>query len=557
MTPSRTRRLRSLLLVVLPSIAVGCIRARRPAAPPVIASRSDSAVIAPTKGVARDTASVAERAAADSVARAVAADTMAARATDPASRSDSAAKKVPRKAEPPARRQCVLDFNESPDTNRLRGQRLPDSTQLTFIGGGFAAHCQGEKNRIRADSAELYESSGITNLFGNVLYEEPGRIRVEAQRAVYFTKEERLFADGNVVATQVASGSTFRGSSIEYLRPLPGSRPSSRLIAPNRPTVQLLERDSTGKPGPPVTVSANTMVDEGDSLLLAWGEVQINRTTLLGESDSASFDKHTERARLIRTARIINRDKDEPFRLFGDTIDIYSKEQKVERVVARHNANSSSNDVVMQSEEIDLRFTAQKLDRAFAFGKGRAKATTSAQLLEADSIAVRMPDQRVRHVVAVGRAVATGTPDTLKIKSDDRDVLRGDTVKAWFDSTATPGDTSQRTKISEIHALGHASSLFQIASKDGPRAPASLNYVRGVTIVVVFDSGQVRFVTVDSSASGLYQEPAPDSLSDSTKRRPASPTPPKVPPPAPHAPRQPTGNEFAAQNSVSSLRRRS
>ncbi|MEQ1691549.1 MAG: hypothetical protein ABMA00_09705, partial [Gemmatimonas sp.] len=281
----------------------------------------------------------------------------------------------------------------------------------------------------------------------------------------------------------------------------------------------------------------------------------INRTTLLGESDSASFDKLTERARLIRTARIVNRDKDEPFRLFGDTIDLYSVERKVERVVARHNANSSSNDVVMQAEIIDLRFSDQKLDRAFAFGKGRAKATTSAQLLVADSIAVRMPDQRVRQVFAVGGAVATGTPDTLKIKSDDRDVLRGDTVKAWFDSSAAPGDTSQKAAITEIHALGNASSLFQIASKLGPTSPASINYVRGATIHVVFDSGLVRFVTVDSAASGLYQEPAPDSLSDSTKGKPVTPPPPKVPP-TPDAPRQETTVNYPALSRFSDPRRR-
>ena len=468
---------------------------------------------------------------------------------------DSEAKKRPRTSPPPAKKQCVLDFNDSPDTNRLRSQRLPDSSRLTFIGGGIIAHCQGEKNRIRADSAELYEASGISNLFGNVVYEEPGRMRVSSQRAVYFTKEERLFAEGNVVATQLVSGSTFRGPSIEYLRPLPGSRPSSRLIAPNRPTALLLEKDSSGKPGPPVTVSANTMVDEGDSLLFAWGDVQITRTTLLGQSDSASFDKLTERARLIRIARIVNADSTQAFRLSGDTIDLYSKERRIERVVAHHKANSSSNDVVMQAEEIDLRFTDQKLDRAFAFGAGRAKATTSAQLLVADSIAVRMPAQRVRQVMAFGRAVATGTPDTLKIKSDDRDVLRGDTVKAWFDSSETPADSSRRAKISEIHALGNASSFFQIASKDGPQAPASLNYVRGTTILVVFDSGQVRFVTVDSAASGLYQEPVPDSLSDSTKGRTVKPLRPKVPP-TPDGPRRPPGFQFPAPAFASDIRRR-
>ena len=398
---------RRLLLVAVPALLAGCFGGRRQGPPAAVPAPGDSAataqkadsvrdsvrkVTADSLKTALDTAAVAARA--DSAARAAKAG------RDSTTRKDSSAAKAPRKAAPTSR-PCVLDFNESPPETRLRYQRLPDSTALTFIGGGFVAHCQGENSRIRADSAEQFEASGIVNLFGNVSYEDPGKMRLEAQHATYFTREERVFADGNVVATQLASGSTFRGSSIEYLRPLPGSRPYSKLIAPNRPTLQMIEKDSTGKPGPPVNVTANTMVDDADSLLFAWGDVQITRTTLIGESDSASFDKVTERARLIRSARIVNRDDKQPFRMTGDTIDLYSKDRKLERVVALHNGNASSNDVVMQAERIDLRFIGQQLDRAYAFGSGRAKATTASQLLVADSIAVRMPDQRVRTVMAV------------------------------------------------------------------------------------------------------------------------------------------------------------
>jgi lipopolysaccharide export system protein LptA len=496
-----------------------------------IARPTDVDAAAMQKRVADSVAS----ASVDSTRRADASDSTGKKPTDSTAAKPVVPPKVAKKA--PTTKQCVLDFSESPPETRLRYQRLPDSTGLTFIGGGFVGHCQGENNRIRADSAEQYQSSGTLNLFGNVVYEEPDKLRFQAQHATYFTKEERIFADGNVVATQLKSGSTFRGSSIEYLRPLAGVRIASRLIAPNRPTVSIIERDSTGAPGSPITLTANTMVDEADSILFAFGEVQINRTTLQGEADSASFDKVAERSRLIRTARIINRDPQEPFRLFGDTIDVFSKDQALEKVVALHRGNASNNDVVMLAERIELRFNEQKLDRAYASGKGRAKATTSSQTLVADSIFVRMPLQRVRSVRAIGAAVATGNPDTLKIKSEDRDVLRGDTVTAWFDSTLAPEDTTQRARITEIHARGSASSLFQIASKQGPTAPPGLNYVRGRSIFVAFDSGQVRDVTVDSAASGLYLEPDSTSLSDSTKTR----TPVRRPPPA--LPQQQTPND--------------
>jgi hypothetical protein len=546
----RTRGFRFVLLGAALALA-GCFGGRGRSGVAPVRSPADSVGARPPAPDSTKTPRDSAKAAADSATKARGADSAAVTRRDSAA-ADSTAPKVPRKTAP-ATKQCVLDFTGSPPETRLRYQRLPDSTSLTFIGGGFVGHCQGEQNEIRADSAEQYQASGIMNLFGNVSYEEPGKMRIQSQRATYFTREERLFADGNVIATQLESGSTFRGSSIEYLRAIPGSRPFSKLIAPNRPTVQLVEKDSTGKPGPPITITANTMVDEGDTKLFAWGEVQINRTTLQGESDSASFDKVTELARLIRTARIINRDQAEPFRLFGDTIDLYSKDQQLTRVVALHNGNASNADVVMQAEQIDLRFTTQKLERAMAFGKGRAKATTASQTLLADSIDVRMPEQRVREVRAVGMAEATGAPDTLKIKSEDRDVLRGDTVIAWFDSTSAPGDTTQRARIQAIRAAGNASSLFQIASKQGPTAPAALNYVRGQVIRLAFDSGQVRDVTVDSAASGLYLEPVVDSLSDSTAKRPA----PAPRPPVPPAPTAPDRSPIHLSVLVSDHRRRS
>lgn len=541
-------------LVLLSVFVSGCIGVRRGTKPvPMVtdtttvihAGGDTSAHVVKTDSIA-DSLKVGKSDSADSIRVAVADSTM---------KAGTPSKKPPAKPAPKTTKQCLLDFGESPPETRLRYIRLPDSTALTFIGGGFVGYCQGEKNRIRADSAEHYEASGVLNLFGNVVYEEPGKMRVQSNVARYFTGDDRLFAEGNVVATQLASGSVFRGPSIEYLRAIPTSRPISKLIAIQRPMLELIDKDSAGNPGVPITVSANTMVDEGDSLLFAWGQVQINREALVGASDSASFDKVAEKARLIRTASVINRDPDEPFRLFGDTIDMYTTERKLDRVVALHKGNATSNDVVMTAENIDLRFVEQELERAFAFGKGRATANTSSQQLEADSITIRLSEQRVRQVRAIGAAVATGMTDTLKLRTTDRDILKGDTVTAWFDSTLTPGDTTKKAAIQEIHALGHASSFFQIASEKGPTAPPGMNYVRGGTIRIHFDSGQVRDVTVDSMATGLYLEPVPDSLSDSTKTNTRPPTGTTRPPPSDNLPQVPTPSHSALAVSPDHRRR--
>jgi hypothetical protein len=527
---------RALLLVTVAIMVTvaGCRGVRRPGpSAPAKPPAADSA-----KRLGADSAA---KAAADSVAKApvVGAPKSDSAKVDsaarPTTKADTAKKRTPPKKQPPASRPCVLDMTESPPETRLLYSRLNESMANTFIGGGFVGRCQGENNRLRADSAEQFQAAGIVNLYGNVVYEEPNKMQITATHATYFTREGRLYADGNVVATQLATGSTFLGPSIEYFRSTP-ERPTSRLVAPSRSTATLIEKDSTGKRSAPTTVQANRFEDAGDSLLMAWGDVQIDREKINARSDSAAFDKITEKSRLVRGARIVNRDSAQRFTLVGDTIDMYSKARKLDRVVARHKSVATRSDLVLTAEIIDVRLKDQELEEAFAFGAGRAKATTPQQDVMADSMRIRLADKQVREVRAVGDAMALGSPDSVKIVTKDKDVLRGDSIFAFFDSTATDtakalastpnptvnSDSNTGPKVKEIRALGNASSLFHIASAKGRQTPPSINYMRGVRIFVSFDTGAVRDVRVDSAASGVFLEPAPDSLADTLPARPAN-----------------------------------
>jgi hypothetical protein len=551
---TRQRALTLLVAVTVLSIVAGCRGARRaPAGPSTVAPVADAVPAKRTRADSVRTDSLrTDSLRTDSLRRdSVRASLRADSATrvkpavkDSAAARDSvmrvAAKKPPKKAvAAPASRNCILDFADSPPETRMLYSQMPDSTANTFIGGGFIGRCQGENNRISADSAEQFESAGIVNMYGNVVYEEPGKIRFTAAHATYFTREGRLFADGGVVATQVATGSTFRGSNIEYYRVMPG-RPTPRLVAPNRPTAQIVEKDSAGTPRPPVTITADRFEDIGDTLILGWGDVIIQREQIIGRSDSSAFNKTTQQARLVRAARIRSTDTTQAFTLNGDTIDLFTTKQQLDRVLASHSATATNKELVITAERIDLRLKEQRIDEAYAFGKGRAKARTPQQNVEADSMRIVIVDQRAREVRAIGSAVALGVVDTAKIKSADRDMLRGDSLFAYFDTLAATADTARQSRIKEIRAYGNASSLFQIPSSKGPTAPPALNYVRGQRIFVQFDTGSVRDVRVDSSASGVYLEPAPDSLADSTAKgskppatRPA--TPPVKPPAKPPA----------------------
>ncbi|MBV9881179.1 MAG: hypothetical protein JO180_11820, partial [Gemmatirosa sp.] len=266
------------------------------------------------------------------------------------------------------------------------------------------------------------------------------------------------------------------------------------------------------------TIIANTILDEGDSLVYASGQVQILRTDVTANSDSATFDQGTEIAHLVRSAQIRGQ-RGRPFTLSGNLIDLFSRQRDLTRVLSRGAARVVSEELDLKSDTVDLRLRDSRVDRAYAWGPSRATATSPERDVVADSIEAVLPGQRIRELHAVRRAVARSVPDSTRIVSKERDVLAGDTIVARFDTLAAAQDTTKNPPVRQIVAAGHASSLFQIASSEGRTAPPGINYVRGRLITVAFDSGQVQTVTVTDSASGVYLEPSTDSTGDSTNAR--------------------------------------
>src|SRR5690606_35960609 len=132
--------------------------------------------------------------------------------------------------------------------------RLPSGARETYAGGGVRYSCRGQGVMLEADSTRFNEDSRILHLVGNVRYREP-RASLDANRMTYYLDEEWLIAEGRVQAS-LPTGSTMNGPYVEYYRAVPRVRPVSRTIATNRPTLTLVQRDSTGAVQPPVTVVA-------------------------------------------------------------------------------------------------------------------------------------------------------------------------------------------------------------------------------------------------------------------------------------------------------------
>jgi hypothetical protein len=416
---------------------------------------------------------------------------------------------------------CRLIF-ENTDSTRFVSVKLPSGKYNTFIGNGVIAHCPVQNLTLISDSAESYEEQGVLYAIGHVHYIEP-RAKMDADRAWYYQADARLIGDGNVVV-HTPSGSVMRGPHADYLRAEAGIRTQSQMTATGRPHMDLVQHDSLGRPEPPVGVDANTIVSVNDSLVFATGRVDIDRVDLDAHGDSAYMDKGSGFMRLMgfHAQPVINGKQGRPFTLHGDVIDLYSRNQQLERVKAYARGDVVSQDLHLWSDTIDLRVTNKQLERAYAWGPSRARAKTPERDILADSIDAMLPGQVLRQVRSVGKAFAQSLPDTIKIKSKDKDWMRGDTIIAYFDSTEKPppppppGDTSRtqpQPDVKTVVALGHAQSLYQLPPKDKRATVPALNYVRGHDIQIELAAREVQTVTVKDSVSGVMLEPiVQDSL---------------------------------------------
>ena len=425
-------------------------------------------------------------------------------------------------------RSCDLQLPPGTNTQAFIKTDSLTNKRTIYLGRGVVGHCIGQGNTLTADSAEYYESEGRLYLVGNVHYTEP-RATVTSHTMTYYQGDNHLHAEGDVVAV-LSNGSVLRGPVADYYRSTQG-RPLAKLFAPGRPHVTLVQKDTTGRGRPPDTanVVANQINMEGDSLVYAAGRVEITRPDLLATGDSAFMDSGRDFARLMREPSVQGKGS-RSFTLTGGIIDVFSRNKQVERVVATPNGHALSQDLELVSDSIDLRVQNNLLQRAMAWGKGRARAVSPDREIRADSIDAIMPAQRVREVRALRKAYAESTPDS-GVVSTQRDWMSGDTIVAHFDSLAA-GDTTSKPKVREIIAEGNARSFYQMKSSNGPANAPSVNYVVGRLIDILFEDRKVATVTVIDQVTGVMIEPATASATTGKTAAPAQaqPKPPAKPP---------------------------
>lgn len=398
-------------------------------------------------------------------------------------------------------------------TTSTRSITMPDGSRQVFVSGGVDATCAGQGNRLLADSAEHYADRGELILIRNVRYTE-SRLNMQSDRMVYYTREERLLSTGNVRG-RTSTGTRFTGPQMEYLRAKPGVREFPSWRAPGRPFVRMAPSDTAAArrnaltdptQSDSVDITADLVTSQNDSLVWASGNVIIERHDMRATGDSAAIDQGIGLARLLERPQIVGRGE-RPFTMLGTEIDVWSREQRLERIRSAGGASVVSDSLTLRSDTLDLRFQDQLIHRVFAWG-GRAKADTPQQQMESDSLDLLMPGQRLQEIHALRRAIAHSTVDTARIVTDERDWIAGDTIVALFDTTAT-ADTTTATRMRQMTATGSARAFYQLAPTGGAKGAPNISYNRGREIVVSFTDGEVAKVDVRDRASGLFLEPIP------------------------------------------------
>lgn len=404
---------------------------------------------------------------------------------------------------------------------------LINGIEIARGGGGITVHCPSRNITLRADSGEKFGEERV-ELYGHVHYDEPSRIDLKSDRLTYLMRDERVVVRGNVVATQ-PNGSKLVGPEATYLRAVPRVRTVEELEAIASPTVTIAPRNPNEKP---VIVNATTIFMRGDSLIYASRRVVIDRSDLVARSDSAFLDGRTgnETMRLMFKPSVEGREG-RKFKLEGEIIDAFSRDRKLQRVIARGAGHATSENFDIVADTIDLRMSNDKMERAIAWsGKGRAKATAPGQVITADSIDALLPGQKVRIVYAIRNAHAEADADTTRFRTTERDWLRGETLTAWFDSTDTR-DTSKTPPIDRIvttHKGDSAQAYYHMPASNTSCKEAGISYVRGREILIDFNDRKVGLVSVRDSVVGMYLEPKCAAPKDSSK----APAKPPAKPPA-------------------------
>lgn len=458
---------------------------------------------------------------------------------------------------------CTLEVQTAPGT-QSRITRLPDGDLRIDTNGEVDATC-GD-SRVRGDSATYFKVRGEVRFYGHVRYEGGGRT-LTADRATYYADQDWVYAEGNVVLTDEAGGSTLRGPTLYYY-PSREDRPVERIFAPDRPHLTFRGLSTAnGGAAAPMDVDADRIHLYGDSVMASAGRVIAVSEDLTARGDSMRLDLSRDSLWLLGQPGIDARGTT----LEGDTITARLQDREVREVEAWPHARARGERLTLTAPRLHVMLEAGEIVRVAASrlaatdvapdtGGARTpvsvppsapradstagsapqlpRAESDDYVVTADSIDIERPAGRLERVVAVRMARATAVrPAVPTDTAFGRDWIEGDTIVGYFeavDSTvapetadttpATPGGEEQRS-LKRLVASGDARALYHIRNEEAEARgePPGVNYVMGRIVTIWLKDGEATQARVVGPGTGLYLEPIAggrDSLRADTARAP-------------------------------------
>jgi len=392
-----------------------------------------------------------------------------------------------------------------------------------FAGGGVLAHCQGTGSVLSADSVALFAGVGRFDMVGqrNPVHIRDTAITLDATTAAYFLRQERLEAHKNVVAVNRKTGSVLRGPNLTYYRAVKGVRDTLEMYASGRPTIEYHSSADSGG-GEPYVIVADRVRFKGNDRMWGGGQVTIDRSDFAARGDSMQLDQAAGFAVLVGKPRVEGKSA-RPYTLTGTRIELglQGRGRDIRLVKALGDGVATGADWRLTADTIHLHVDRKKLQQAFAWGPKdsvRARALSTLNTIQADSLALDLPDEVLDEARAFRHAYSTSKTESPKrdsTASPEVSWFAGDSLTARWkqvpDSAGTP-----RSKLYRLIARGSARSFTYLASQHDSTGP-SLNYSRGKVIDCVLKGDKVDRCTVTGGANGVQLDPRPPAPPDTTK----------------------------------------
>ncbi len=372
-------------------------------------------------------------------------------------------------------------------------QRVVGARTHQFASGRVRARCLGQATTIRTDSFAHYPELARADFVGSVRFRDV-TVSLDADRANYFLRDERIEAFGSVRLVNQTNGSVLTGPRLTYWRVAPGVRDTAELYAVSRPRV---EYRVLGDSADPYVIVGNQVRLKGNAAATVTGNVTVDRDDFAAVGDTVTLELEVGRGVLVKDAAVRSRDTS-GYTLRGREIAFRLMNGQLTWVQARDSANATSAGWEIAGDTIVLELGDDAVRSGAAWGDSTSAVSESYTFL-ADSLAVDLLDGALSEVRGFQAARATSHADSVQTESD---WIAGDSLTVSF----ADGEEGQRV-VSVIEARGNAQAFYWIYDAARPDLPPGLNYSRGDVITALFVLSSLDRVDVIGEADGVYLAP--------------------------------------------------